>query len=115
MGFFANGQAPRDPIVMNAEGFRSPGLSDAALATAEYPDPNFFSATLAESDPELARAIGKGIASILLFALLLSARVLSRFRAWPSRGDGQLLGNVHPCIWFVVCIQSSTGSRTSWR
>jgi len=59
-GFFASGRAPRDPVVMTAADFRSPGLAaDDALAAAEYPDPTFFSATLAEADPELAAAVGQ--------------------------------------------------------
>ena len=48
-GFFANGQAPRDPIVMTAADFRHADLAnDDALAAAEYPDPAFFSGALAD-------------------------------------------------------------------
>ena len=57
-GFFANGQAPRDPIVMTAADFRHADLAnDDALAAAEYPDPAFFSGALADRDPELAESI----------------------------------------------------------
>jgi len=57
--FFANGRSPRDPISMNAAELQSMGLAhDKELASAEYPDPFFFSATLAQSDPEIAAAVG---------------------------------------------------------
>lgn len=55
---FASGKTPRYPVSMNAADFRSPGLAvDEVLASAEYPDPKFFSASLAQSDPEIAAAV----------------------------------------------------------
>jgi len=43
---------------MSAPDLRSTGLAhDEVLAASEYPDPVFFSATLAQADPELAAAV----------------------------------------------------------